>query len=84
MSKLFKKLKKGLEDALAYSEGRLVLKSDLIEIPALSPKQERVAETGGQIDCFTLSPQTGDLIENKKSVQQVLIEANAKPAAGEI
>ncbi len=33
MSKLFKGLKKGLEDALAYSEGKITLKSDLIEIP---------------------------------------------------
>lgn len=34
MSKLFKGLKRGLEDALAYSEGKITLKSELIEIPA--------------------------------------------------
>ncbi|MBS4167243.1 Antitoxin igA-2 [Neochlamydia sp. AcF65] len=33
MSKLFKGLKKGLEEALAFSEGKLTLKSELIEIP---------------------------------------------------
>lgn len=33
MSKLFKGLKKGLEEALAYSEGKITLKSELIEIP---------------------------------------------------
>lgn len=33
MSKLFKGLKKGLEEALAYSEGKLTLKCEFIEIP---------------------------------------------------
>lgn len=33
MSKLFKGLKKGLEEALAFSEGKITLKSELIEIP---------------------------------------------------
>ena len=33
MSKLFKGLKAGLEEALAHAEGKLTLKSELIEIP---------------------------------------------------
>ncbi|KIC76394.1 hypothetical protein DB41_GG00020 [Neochlamydia sp. TUME1] len=33
MSKLFKGLKKGLEEALAFSERKVTLKSELIEIP---------------------------------------------------
>lgn len=33
MSKLFKGLKKGLEEALAHSEGKITLKSEIIEIP---------------------------------------------------
>lgn len=33
MSKLFKGLKKGLEEGLAFSEGKITLKSELIEIP---------------------------------------------------
>ena len=33
MSKLFKGLKKGLEEALAYSEGKITLKSEVFEIP---------------------------------------------------
>lgn len=33
MSKFFKGLKKGLEEALAYTEGKITLKSELIEIP---------------------------------------------------
>ncbi len=33
MSKLFKGLKKGLEEALAFSEGKITLKSEFIEIP---------------------------------------------------
>ena len=33
MSKLFKGLKKGLEEALAFSEEKITLKSELIEIP---------------------------------------------------
>lgn len=33
MSKLFKGLKKGLEEALAYTEGKITLKSEFIEIP---------------------------------------------------
>lgn len=33
MSKFFKGLKEGLEEALAYSEGKLTLKSEFIEIP---------------------------------------------------
>lgn len=33
MSKLFKGLKKGLTEALAYSEGKITLKSEVIEIP---------------------------------------------------
>jgi len=32
MNKFFKKLKKGLEEALAYSEGKITLKSELIKI----------------------------------------------------
>lgn len=33
MSKLFKGLKKGLEEALAHSKGKITLKSEVIEIP---------------------------------------------------
>jgi putative transcriptional regulator len=33
MGKLFEGLKKGLEEALAFSERKLTLKSELIEIP---------------------------------------------------
>lgn len=33
MSKLFKGLKKGLEEALVHTEGKITLKSELIEIP---------------------------------------------------
>lgn len=33
MSKFYKGLKKGLEEALAYSEGKITLKSEFIEIP---------------------------------------------------
>ncbi len=32
MRKLFKGLKKGLEEALAHSEGKITLKSEIIEI----------------------------------------------------
>lgn len=31
MNKFFKKLKKGLEEALAYSEGKITLKSKRVE-----------------------------------------------------
>ena len=34
MSKLFKALKKGLEEAIAHEEGKITLKSETIEIPA--------------------------------------------------
>jgi putative transcriptional regulator len=33
MSKFFKKLKAGLEDAIAYEKGKLDLRSEIIEIP---------------------------------------------------
>lgn len=33
MSNLFKKLKAGLEDTIAYEQGKLVLNSETIEIP---------------------------------------------------
>lgn len=33
MSKFFKGLKEGLEEALAYTEGKITLKSELFEIP---------------------------------------------------
>jgi len=33
MSKMFKGLKKGLEEALAHTEGKITLKSEVIEIP---------------------------------------------------
>jgi len=33
MSKFFKGLKNGLEEALAYTEGKITLKSELIDIP---------------------------------------------------
>ena len=38
MGKLFKDLKKGLREALAHKEGKITLKSELIEIP--EPPQE--------------------------------------------
>ena len=38
MSKFFKELKTGLKEALAYTEGTLTLKSELIEIPG-PPKE---------------------------------------------
>lgn len=34
MSKLFKGLKRGLKEALAHEEGKITLKSEVIEIPA--------------------------------------------------
>ncbi len=37
MSKLFKGLKKGLQEALAHEERKIALKSEMIEIPE-SPK----------------------------------------------
>lgn len=40
MSKLFKGLKKGLEEALAHSEGKITLKSEIIEIP--EPSDTRI------------------------------------------
>ena len=33
MSKFFKGFKEGLEEALAYTEGKITLKSELIEVP---------------------------------------------------
>jgi len=33
MSKLFKKLKKGLEEIIAFEEGKITLTTELIEIP---------------------------------------------------
>lgn len=42
MSKFFKGLKKGLEEALAHSEGKITLKSEIIEIP--EPPNEYSAE----------------------------------------
>lgn len=33
MSKFFKALKKGLEEAIAHEEGKITLKSEIIEIP---------------------------------------------------
>lgn len=42
MSKIFISLKKGLEKALAYTEGRLTLKTEFIEIP--KPPNESKAE----------------------------------------
>ena len=42
MSKLFKGLKKGLEEALAHTEGKITLKSEIIEIP--EPPAEYSAE----------------------------------------
>lgn len=38
MSKLFKSLKKSLEEALAYAEGKITLKSEIIEISVLPAK----------------------------------------------
>ena len=42
MSKLFNGLKKSLEEALAYAEGKITLKSEIIEIP--EPLAEYSAE----------------------------------------
>ena len=33
MGKLYKDLKKGLEEIIAYKEGKITLKSDIIQIP---------------------------------------------------
>lgn len=33
MSKMFKRLKKGLEEVLEYAEEKITLKSEIIEIP---------------------------------------------------
>lgn len=51
MSKFFKGLKKGLEEALAHSEGKITLKSETIEIPEppkeYKPKDiKRIRESG--------------------------------------
>lgn len=43
MSKFFKELKEGLEEALAYSEGMVTLKSEFIEIPE-PPKEYRATD----------------------------------------
>jgi hypothetical protein len=46
MGKLFKELKKGLQDIIAHKEGKLTLKSEFIEIPEPSkeygPKKLRI------------------------------------------
>ena len=42
MSKLFNGLKKGLEEDLAHTEGKITLKSEIIEIP--EPPTEYSAE----------------------------------------
>lgn len=46
MSKLFKSLKKGLEEAIAFSEGKITLKSEFIEIPE-PPKEYSSKEIRG-------------------------------------
>jgi putative transcriptional regulator len=43
MSKFFKGLKKGLEEALAYTEGKITLKSEWVEIPE-PPKQYKAKD----------------------------------------
>lgn len=43
MSKLFKKLKEGLEEAIAYREGKITLNSELIELPE-PPKNFKAKE----------------------------------------
>lgn len=43
MSKLFKKLKQGLDEAIAYREGKVTLKSEFIELPK-SPKEFKAKE----------------------------------------
>jgi putative transcriptional regulator len=43
MSKLFKGLKKGLEEALAYTEGKITLKTECIEIPE-PPSEYKASE----------------------------------------
>jgi putative transcriptional regulator len=40
MSKLFKDLKAGLEDAIAHKRGRINLRSELIEIPEASAEYQ--------------------------------------------
>ena len=39
MGKLHKELKKGLEEIIAYKEGRITLKSEIIQIPE-PPKRQ--------------------------------------------
>ena len=43
MSKLFKGLKKGLQEALDYTEGKITLKSEFIEIPE-PPKEYKAKD----------------------------------------
>lgn len=39
MGKLFKDLKKGLQEIIAHKQGKITLKSELVEIPAI-PKHD--------------------------------------------
>lgn len=43
MGKLYKDLKKGLEEVIAYKEGKITLKSEMIEIPK-PPKEYKAKE----------------------------------------
>ncbi len=43
MRKLYKDLKKGLKEIIAYKEGKLTLKSEIIQIPE-PPKEYRARE----------------------------------------
>jgi len=44
MNKFFKGLKQGLEEALAYLEGKITLKSELKEIPVPPYKTKEIKE----------------------------------------
>ena len=43
MGKLYKELKKGLEEIIAYKEGKIALKSEIIQIP--EPPERQASNT---------------------------------------
>lgn len=51
MSKLFKKLKAGLEDVLAHRQGKLDLRSELIDIPKPKMNKQRQLEVAFYASC---------------------------------
>lgn len=53
MSKLFKGLKKGLEEAAAYADGKITLASELLEIP--EPPEEYSPSKGLECKCENCS-----------------------------